>query len=77
MWWRDLLANTDRTGRNYVTAALVLFAVGVLSFVVGIVEVITGHVAITLPFWFGMMGCAIAALLLIYFAGRRGDALRK
>ncbi len=77
MWWREFLENTDQTGRNYVTAALILFAVGILSFITGIIVVISGHIAITLPFWFGMMICAGAALALIYAASRRGNALRK
>jgi hypothetical protein len=77
MWWRDLQENTDQTGRNYVTAALVLFAVGVLAFIAGILVVVSGHIAVTLPFWFGMMACAGAALGLIYAASRRGNALRK
>ncbi len=71
--WRQLLASTDQTGRTYVTVAVVLFAAAVVSFLIGIIQSVTGHAAGTLPFWLGTMACAAVAGGLIYAASRRGD----
>jgi type III secretory pathway component EscS len=71
--WRQLLASTDQTGRTYVTVAVILFAAAVASFLIGVVQALTGHAAGTLPFWIGTMICAACAGGLIYAASRRGD----
>jgi hypothetical protein len=74
--WRQFLASTDQTGRTYLTVAVILFACAVLSFIVGLIEVFSGHAASTLPFWLGTMACAAIAGGLVYAASRRGDTFR-
>jgi hypothetical protein len=74
--WRQLLKSTDQTGRTYVTVAGILLVLAVLSFLTGIVEVLTGHAGTTLPFWLATMVCAAIAGGLVYAASRRGDTFR-
>ena len=70
--WRQLLQYTDTAGRAMVGFAAVLLVVAVVSFVVGIAQAVSGHVAGTLPFWLTTMGCAVVAGVLVYLASRRG-----
>ena len=70
--WRQLLEYTDTAGRAMVGFAGVLLVAAVVSFVVGIAQAASGHVAVTLPYWLTPMGCAVVALLLIFLASRRG-----
>ena len=75
--WRNLLEYTDTVGRTMVGAAAVLLVIAVLSFVTGIVQVVGGHAASTLPFWITTMGCAVLAGILVYLSSRRGDIRRR
>jgi hypothetical protein len=75
--WRQLLQYTDTVGRSMVGFAAVALVVAVVSFVVGIVQAVSGHAAGTLPFWMTTMGCAVLAGVLVYLASRRGDLRRR
>lgn len=74
--WRHLLQYTDTTGRAMVGLAAVLLVVAVVSFVVGILQAVSGHAAGTLPFWITTMASAVVAGVLVYLASRRGDFRR-
>lgn len=70
--WRQLLEYTDTVGRAMVGFAAVLLVVAVVSFIVGIVQAVSGHGAATLPFWLTTMGSAVVAGVLVFLASRRG-----
>jgi hypothetical protein len=75
--WRQLLQYTDTVGRAMVGFAGVLLVVAVVSFVAGVVQAVTGHASVTLPYWLTTMGAAVVAGVLVYLASRRGDFRRR
>jgi putative solute:sodium symporter small subunit len=75
--WRQLLEYTDTAGRAMVGFAAVLLVVAVVSFVVGIVQALSGNAAVTLPFWLTTMGSAVVAGVLVFLASRRADIRRR
>ena len=70
--WRQLHQYTDTAGRAMLGFGAVLLVVAVVSFVVGVVQAVSGHAAATLPYWLTTMGCAVLAGVLVYLASRRG-----
>jgi|GEM_PF-723483 len=70
--WRQLLEYTDTAGRAMVGVAGVLLVAAVVIFVGGIVQVVSGHAAVTLIYWLTTMGAAVVAGVLVYLASRRG-----
>ncbi|WP_426625161.1 hypothetical protein ACPPVW_03550 [Leifsonia sp. McL0607] len=75
--WRQLLEYTDTVGRSMLGFAAVALLVAVVSFVVGIVQAVSGNAAVTLPHWLTTMACAVLAGVLVYLASRRGDLRRR